>query len=147
MTLRNLTQLNLCLMVNIACAPPVSPDVPSSLEMLSPSIAITTFKEGIVFTSFARKGKSGSGGLSNLPQRPRATKSGVGLRWPPRMSGSKAPMLSIAAHRREGCWSNPFLKASQDRVTRGLCRSGEQGWGDGGSWKLAPLTTCLSIQC
>ena len=48
------------------------------------------------------------------------------------MSGSKAPVLSIAAHRREGCWSNPFLKVSQDRVTRGLCRSGEQGWGDRG---------------
>ena len=76
MTLRNLTRLNLCLMVNIACAPTVCPHVPSSLEMLSPSIAIPTFKEGIVITSFARKGKSGSGRLSNLPQRPRATVSG-----------------------------------------------------------------------
>ena len=47
-------------------------------------------------------------------------------------AGSKAPVLSIAAHRKEGCWSNPFLKASQDRATGGLCRSGEQGWGDRG---------------
>lgn len=127
MTLRNLTRLNLCLMVNTACAPTVGPHVPSSLEMLSLSIAVTTFKVGIVITSFARKGKSGSGRLSNLPQRPGATKSVVDLRRAPRMSGSKAPVLSIAAHRREGCWSNPFLKVSQDRVPGGLCRSGEQG--------------------
>lgn len=68
MTLRNLTQLDLCIMVNISCAPTVGPHVPSSLYMSSHSIATTAFKEGTVITSFDRKEKSSPGRLSNLPQ-------------------------------------------------------------------------------
>lgn len=56
----------------------------------------------------------------------------MSLRWAPRLPGSKALVLSSAAHRMERCWGSPFLKASQDRVAGGLCGSGKQGWADKG---------------